>query len=347
MAQASVIDDRELLEITPEEMENSYIEYRRACYHALYRHSLDRGLIERLRKPTTLTDVSAAMNFSPNQRPTLERLIAALVRYGVVKQDDNASNGEPAYVATTTETGPPDIDTALVSRATGAESLSDLLHGNSYPGIIDSLFSNENKVASAFIGTNLPVWDEFLSTPFYRYNRVKAADRICAPGKQVADIACGPGFGLRECASMVTGTGSVHGIEISHDFAAAAIERNTDIDNVTVTRTNVDGDGLAFLNEDCLDGAMMVGAFHFLEDQPRFLTHMRRALRPGSPLCLAYVYMKRGSYDQELTDIRFHLRSPRPHPVSAAELVATVTDAGFTQDSTYTMGCYQSFVFLA
>lgn len=344
MAQPTEIADRELIEITPEEMERSYLEYRRACYHALYRHSQERGLMDRLRKPTTLTDLSAAMSFSPIQRPTLERLIAALTRYGVVTEDGVEKNGEPSYVATDAATAP-NIDEDLVARATGAESLTGLLHGNSYPGIIDSLFENENKVASAFVGKNLPVWDEFLTTPFYRYNRVQAATRICAPGNRVADIACGPGFGLRECATLVGGNGSVHGIEISHDFAAAAIERNTDLDNVRVTRADVDGDGLAFLGEDCLDGAMMVGAFHFLEDQPRFLSHMRRALRPGAPLCLSYVYMKRGSYDQELTDIRFHLRSPRPHPKTAEEITALVTDRGFTPDTTYTMGCYQSFVF--
>lgn len=345
MTDTSTINDRELTEITPEEMEESYLEYRRACYHALYRHAQERGLIDCLRKPLSLEEISSAMGFASNQTATLERLIAALERYGAVRRN---GGGQTTYVAVDqAESGPPSIDEALVARATGVHSLHELLHGNSYPGIIDSLFDNENKVASAFVGKNLPIWDEFLSTPFYRYNRVRAANRVCAPGADVADIACGPGFGLRECARLVGDKGSAHGIEISHDFAAAAIERSTDIGNIRVTRADVNGGGLGFLGDNRLDGAMMVGAFHFLTDQPQFLANMHRVLRPNSPLCLSYVYMKRGSYDQELTDLRFHLRSPRPYPKTAEEVISLVTNNGFSLETTYTMGCYQSFVFLA
>ncbi|MGH3922040.1 MAG: methyltransferase domain-containing protein [Egibacteraceae bacterium] len=326
--------------IPPEEMERAYLEYRRSCYLALHRHAAQRGLLKALDVPTSLTQLSDRMAFAPSQRHTLKLLLRALTIAGSVTTIDE--NGQ-VFIAAEPNDAP--LDQQRIVTAIGAEALEDLIHGDSYPGIIDTLFDGQNRVAAAFIADNLPLWEEFLSTPFYRYNRLKAVERIAPAGSIVADIACGPGFGLAELADRTTVTGTVHGFEISPDFAAEAIRRTAHLPHVVVTRCDVDGSGLAFLGDNLLDGAMMVGAFHFLTDPDGFLKQLHRVLRPGAPVSLSYAYMKRGSYDQALTDLRFSLREPTPYPRDERSMVELVSRNGFTLESSYPMGCYQSFVF--
>jgi ubiquinone/menaquinone biosynthesis C-methylase UbiE len=339
-------ENQEILEIPEAHMEEAYLEYRRACYYALYQHALQRGLIEVLSSPSTLSEISEVMDFASDQQLTLELLLRALNRYGAVEK---VGDGETAYVKSEGfSSDASELDENLILKATGADALKELLHGGSYDrGIIDSLFENKNKVAKAFVSENLPLWNEFLSMPFYRYNRLRAVQRIARKGAEVADLACGPGFGLQELAEDVTETGTVHGLEISADFASEAIKRCADVSHIRITRTDVDANNLEFLADTTLDGAMMVGAFHFLREPRKFLAQVRRVLRPNAPLCLSYVYTKCGSPDQELMDLRFFLRKPRSYPKTKETITSLASDCGFSLESSYTMGCLQSFVFTA
>jgi ubiquinone/menaquinone biosynthesis C-methylase UbiE len=338
------VENQQVIETPEEHMEEAYLEYRQACYYALYQHALQRGLIEALSRPSTLSEIAQAMGFASDQQPTLELLLRALKRYGAVEE---VENGETAYVKSEDFSSDASaLDENLILKATGAKALDELLHGSNYRrGIIDSLFESKNSVATAFVNENLPLWDEFLSMPFYRYNRLRAVQRIARKSADVADAACGPGFGLQECAKGVTQTGTVHGLEISADFAAEAIKRSANLSQVRVTRTDIDANNLEFLADASLDGTMIVGAFHFLKEPEKFLSQMRRILRPNAPLCLSYVYTKGGSPDQELMDLRFFLRSPRSYPKTEDTITGLASHCGFSLESSYTMGCLQSFVF--
>src|SRR5205085_4943215 len=118
-----------------------------------------------------------------------------------------------------------DLDRDLLAHAAGRDRVEALLHGQSYAGIIDTLYATENRVASDFSGRNRDLWNEFLKMPFYIQARQAAVALVASPAATVCDLACGPGFGLLELAEAVGEQGTVVGVEVSPDFVSDSIER--------------------------------------------------------------------------------------------------------------------------
>ncbi len=316
----------------PAEVEAAYTEYRRAGYEVLHRHAEARGILKALSSPRTLEELAGDLAIQPHRKPLLRLFLRALVRYGTLEQDGD-------HLATLSYEGADDFDADLIRQATGEESLSSLLHGDSYAGITDMLYSDSNALGSAFVGANQSLWDEFLQTPFYGYFRARAVDAIAQPGARVIDLAAGPGFGLRELAERVGPDGGVVGVEISRDFVAEAVKRLEDLDQVRVVQANLDI-GLSFLQADYFDGAMLIGAYHFLEQRETFLDSVARVLRVGGTLVLGYVYTERGSYDQELMDLRLSLREPLALSTGEQELTDLCAERGLVAEESFAVGCF-------
>jgi ubiquinone/menaquinone biosynthesis C-methylase UbiE len=258
--------------------------------------------------------------------------LRALVRYGAVKQ----VGGQ--FTADRFE-GAEDFDPELIREATGKDTLDSLLHGESYAGIVDVLYSDSNAVGSAFVGANQALWDEFLQTPFYSYFRARAVDAITDRGASVLDLAAGPGFGLQELAERVGPDGRVVGVEISHDFVAEGVKRLENMGQVHILQANLDC-GLPFLQAGFFDGAMLIGAYHFLEQRETFLDSVARVLRPGGTAVLGYVYIDRGSFDQELMDLRLSLREPLAHSTREQELINLCAGRGLILEESFAIGCF-------
>jgi acetylornithine deacetylase/succinyl-diaminopimelate desuccinylase-like protein/SAM-dependent methyltransferase len=320
-------------------MELAYLEYRRACYAIVYRHARERGLLRALERPLTLGQIVAELGFLQARRDILELILNALVRLGAVRLDDQRYTAVPKF----SEAGL-GLDPTLIAEAIGVEQLESLLHGKNYSGIIDTLFTEKNAIAADFSAGNLPIWDEFLQQPFYRYGRECAADAVATPGGRVLDLACGPGYGLRELGERVGENGLVLGADVSRAFVAEAVTRTADLPHVRVLHADLD-DGLPYLRDSLFDGAILVGAFHFLNRPETFFGEAARILRPGGALAVAYVYSQRGSFDQEIMDLRFALREPRAVPPEPSEVVDLAAAHGFSQRDELTMGCFTTFVF--
>lgn len=317
---------------TPAEVETAYLEYRRAGYEVLHRHAEARGILKALSSPRTVNELADDLAIEPQRKALLTLFLRALARYGTLEQDGD-------HFVTRRYDGAEDFDADLIRRATGADSLGSLLHGDSYAGIADMLYSDANTVGSAFVGANQALWDEFLQTPFYRYFRLRAVDAITCPEAMVIDLASGPGFGLRELAQRVGPDGGVVGVEISHDFVAEAVKRLEDHDQVRMVQANLDN-GLPFLQEGYFDGAMLIGAYHFLEQRQTFLDTVARLLRVGGTLVLGYVYIDRGSYDQELMDLRLALREPLAHSTEEQVLTDLCAERGLVVEESFAVGCF-------
>jgi hypothetical protein len=55
--------------------------------------------------------------------------------------------------------------------------------------------------------------------------------------------------------------------------------------------------------------------------------------------------MMSGTPDQELMDMRFAFREPRPAPLDAGELVATAERHGLALREQFGLGCFSFFLF--
>jgi SAM-dependent methyltransferase len=324
---------------TPATVEQAYLEYRRAGYETLRRHAQARGVFAALSSLRDIDEVARELRVAPERREILELFLLALERYGALRNEDGR------YVASEgAQQGPDDFDATLISRATGAENLAALLHGDSYAGIADMLYSETNTIGSAFVGSNQALWDEFLQTPFYSYFRMRAVAAISEPGGAMLDLAAGPGFGLRELVDTTGPDGTLVGVEISADFVAEALRRLADQPAVRMVCANLDH-GLPFLRDDYFDGAMLIGAYHFLRQRDTFVEHVARVLKPGGTACFGYVYLKRGSFDQELMDLRLALREPRAYPTTERELIALCGTHGLALTTSFAVGCFGWYTF--
>ncbi|GAA4548959.1 class I SAM-dependent methyltransferase [Amycolatopsis samaneae] len=329
------VDD--VSDLAPEEMERAYLEYRRACYNIVARTAEERGVFALLTEPATLDTFAERFGVVETKKPVAELLLKALVKRGFVVFDG-------ATYRTAAEQPEPSFDERLLKLATGHSSFEELRHSENYVGIIDTLKVEGIPIAATFDAAHLTVWNEVLQAPFYRYSRIQAVREIGGAGPHLLDLACGPGFGLGELAEGAPAEATVLGVEISDDFVVAATERHAGDARVRVTRGDVTKP-LDFLQEGYFDGAMIVGAYHFLAEPHLLWRNAGRLLRPGGVFCVSYVLSKMGTEDQEIMDLRFALRRPVSYPPTRPEVLDLAKAAGFELEREYGLGAWRWYSF--
>jgi SAM-dependent methyltransferase len=332
----------DVTQLPPAEMEQAYLEYRRACYDIVYRNCLERGVMDHFSGPVTFGDFVRKLPVASNKLGAAQLLLDALVKYGALER---LGGDEVRYQAR--EAVPdPGLDEHLIEVATGKRSVQELRHAENYVGIINALSTAGNPVSASFDGQHLGIWDEVLQAPFYRYSRVQAVREITGNGNRMADFACGPGFGLAEIADGVpAGRGrTILGVEISPDFVAAASARNAADPDVYVMRSDLERP-LSFLEPGYFDGAMIVGAYHFLRDKAVLWDTAQRLLRSGGVFCVAYVLSKMGTYDQQIMDLRFSLREPATYQPSRDDVLRLATGHGMTLRREFGLGAWRWYSF--
>lgn len=329
-------------QLPPEEMERAYLEYRKACYDIVYRNSLERGVMDLFSSPMSFDDFVRKLPVASNKLGPAQLLLDALVKYGAL---DRVGEEPVRYQAR--EIGPePELDEDLLEVATGKRSLAELRHAENYVGIINALSVSANPVSASFDGQHLGIWEEVLQAPFYRYSRVQAVREITGAGRRMLDFACGPGFGLAEIAASVTpGPGrTILGAEISPDFVASAATRNAADPDVYVMQSDLERP-LDFVAPGFFDGAMIVGAYHFLRDKEVLWETAQRLLRSGGVFCLAYVLSKMGTYDQQIMDLRFSLREPATYQPSRDDVLELGAGHGMTLRREFGLGAWRWYSF--
>lgn len=328
--------------LPPDEMEPAYYEFRKACYAVVYREAKARGVIDCLGVPRTAGQLARDLDFDPDREDVVELFLRALVRFGALTFSDAKYVVRPEF----DEDEALDVDPELIAKAVGKDSVEALVHGASYAGIVDALTKEkpETSVAATFESANKELWEEFLNVPFYRYGRVRAVAAIAKEGAVLLDLASGPGFGLVELAEQVGEDGGVTGAEFSGHFVSEAAQRTEKLPGTQIIQCNLD-EGLPFLRDNYFDGAMLVGAFHYIMNRDVLFSEVGRVLKPGGRFCLALVHMARGTYDQELMDLRLRLRQPPASPATRPEIEALATRHGFRLESDeFSLGVYGWFL---
>lgn len=329
-------------QLSPEKMEEAYLEYRKACYDIVYRNCLERGVMDKFSSGITFDEFVSQLPVATNKLAAAQLLLDALAKYGALER----VAGEQTIYQARADLPEPELDESLIELATGKRSLAELRHGESYMGIIDALSVLANPVSASFDSEHMGLWEEFLQAPFYRYSRVQAVSEITAAGNRMLDFACGPGFGLAEVAGSVEpGPGrTIVGVEISPDFVAAASNRVGDDPDVYVLRSDLERP-LEFFAEGYFDGAMIVGAYHFLRNKDVLWRTARRLLRSGGVFCLGYVMSKMGTYDQEIMDLRFSLREPKTYQPSRDDVMLLAGDHGMKLRREFGLGAWRWYSF--
>ena len=108
-----------------------------------------------------------------------------------------------------------------------------------------------------------------------------------APDADVLEIGCGPGLGLERCLARVS-RGRVIGLDLSPEMPPQAARRNKD--PLRAGRAGVlrgDSGALPFRDRS-LDLVLLTNVVCMLADPLRDLAEMRRVLRPGGRVALAY-----------------------------------------------------------
>ncbi|GII79739.1 hypothetical protein Sru01_47210 [Sphaerisporangium rufum] len=333
----------DVVDLTPEQMEKAYLEYRRACYDIVYRNCLERGVFDMLKTPATVEEFGGRMGVVPGKLPVAKLLLDALVKYGAVER---TGVDTPRYAAVPGGPAPAPFDTDLIFLATGKSSVEELMHSENYAGLFNALTTEDNPVSATFDADHLPLWEEVLQAPFYRYSRVQAVREIGSTGPHLLDLACGPGFGLLELAEQAPDgpDTTVLGVEISPDFVVSAGQRATGDPRIRVVRGDLEKPQ-TFLQEGYFDGAMIVGAYHFLRDPAPLWRTAARLLRPGGTFCVAYVLSQVGTYDQEIMDLRFALRRPRSYQPTRQDVLDQAAAAGMELGREFGLGAWRWYSF--
>jgi SAM-dependent methyltransferase len=137
-------------------------------------------------------------------------------------------------------------------------------------------------------------------------------------GQRIAEIGFGPGRTLARLAAVGA---EVLGVDASADMVAVATRRNAAHVNAGRIRLH-HGDGTLPTGDGTLDGVLSVHSLYFWPDPAVVLAEIRRTLRPGGRLVLAF----RGGE---------HPRPARFDPTvyqipTTTEAVGWLNDAGFT-----------------
>jgi len=309
------------------EIITGYHEYRRATYLLLYQGVKKEGLISYLSDPRSLQEISQEFGFIAERERTLLAVLGVLMALGIIRPD--GSNGTPRFVADGDNDMEPEavskpLDLDLLRRAIGAERAESVAYAQQIPEAIQYLRGERD--GNQFDAGQLSRWQSLLEFPYWEFGRRACGQAIARPGAQVADLACGLGHGVRELAGLVGPDGSVQGVELSADFVRLASEGLPA--NATIRQGDLN-DGLSFLADESLDGAMISGAFHFVRDKTTFLRDLYRAMTPGGKVALGNVVRQTTAFDQAAHDITCSMLTPPVLMSTPDELHSFISASGF------------------
>ena len=99
-----------------------------------------------------------------------------------------------------------------------------------------------------------------------------------APGENILDVGCGPGFYCLELAGEVGSGGGVVGVDSSEPMLKLAARRCEGLEQVRFEQ----GDALSLpVADESFDAALSVQVLEYVPDATAALAEIRRAIRPG------------------------------------------------------------------
>ncbi len=316
----------------------SMVDYRKLIYARIYQQALKEGLLRVLEISHTVEEVQEKMSFKPSRLDTLNALLNVLTAIGAVRAYFDPKGQRvfcvtkecmPDYLQEMPATKTSQISTGTMTRthADVPELTFRCLHGEDVDVRFDEA-SNE-------------YWKSVLEAPFYARGREIAADEISSKGACVLDLASGQGHGLKRLAENVGPSGEVVGLELSDYHVQVSRKETKDLKNVRIVQANLDN-GLEILEDGKYDGAMIIGAFHFLRKKETLVENVSRALKPKAKLVIGNVYLDADTFDRPYLDMMFSITNPeaRATPTRPSALEYMLKDQGFQVYFSYHVGSF-------
>ena len=153
------------------------------------------------------------------------------------------------------------------------------------------------------------------------------------PGEVVADIGAGSGYFTVRLARAVGQAGHVYAVDVSPDMIRHLNRRLRDAGfrNVSTVLSEPDD---PLLPQASVDRVVIVDTWHHVEDQPSYLEHLKRVLRPGGQV--VHIDFRKGD------DVP--VGPPPAMKIAREDLVREMEDAGFRLAAEHTFLPYQYFL---
>jgi predicted methyltransferase len=155
------------------------------------------------------------------------------------------------------------------------------------------------------------------------------------PGEVVADIGAGSGYFTVRFGGAVGDAGRVYAVDVSPDMVRHLNRRIRDAGIRNVSTVLADPDD-PLLPDAVVDRVVIVDTWHHIEDQPKYLALLKRALKPGG----------------QVVHIDFQKRDlpvgpPAEMKIAREDLVKQMEDAGFRLAAEHGFLPYQYFLVFA
>jgi ubiquinone/menaquinone biosynthesis C-methylase UbiE len=152
------------------------------------------------------------------------------------------------------------------------------------------------------------------------------------PGEAVADIGAGSGYFALRIAKEVGPTGRVYAVDVSPDMIVHLNRRLRDA-GVANVQTILSAPDDPLLPDASVDRFVICDTWHHIDDQARYLTLMKRMLRPGGQVVMI---------DFQKRDLP--VGPPLPMKIAREDLVKQMAGAGFRLAKEHTFLPYQYFL---
>lgn len=325
----------------PDLLEAGYLEYRRIEYLNDWHHAKHVGLVGMIQQPRRVSELGHLLGLNHQHEKALNAFLLGLVRLGAV-QASPADSGPLFQASSKFEAAPPDA--AAIARAVDDKRAREVLDSDPSRGLIAALRQPTPRPSAGFADKGPEAWDEVFQQPYYRHSRMEAVKRLAAIGGNVIDLGCGTGLGMMELAAMRAPIESMVGIDSNPAMVAVTAKRTANLPEASALVHDL-SKPLESIPPRSMDAAMAVGLYHFLPAPQTLLSSLSVVLRPRGILCLAHTYFRRGSFDQELMDLRMSLGRPHGYRRSARTIERQGQEANFRLlDVPFSMGCFGFFV---
>lgn len=320
--------------VSEQQMCDGYLQYRTGQFLLMFNEAKRLGIIDYLESPRTFDQIAERFGFVRALKG-LEGVLESLVWFDIVDRYQ-ADNGEEHY-RLRPNYKLPHVDAALLRVGVGEEGVNSLKQIGAFSRVFSYMRGDEAGVK--FDAANEDLWEQFLEYPYYVYGRERAVNYISSPGARVLDLGAGLGHGTESIAKIVGPTGRAVAVESSLDFVRSAEKRLAKIPQAEVVHMDMQTGLTERFGENSFDGAMFIGAFHYVKDKLECLRDLARVLRPGGRLVVGNTCTKNGALDEGMLTFGTAMIDPPAYSLPPEELHAMFAETGFEMEHEYFFGC--------